>query len=109
MGAINHFSAVWEVQEGLEGRDGEDTLRTSLQIAELEYLSGQQKEAVERQRGVINSLLRLSSLPTLLVDSSSQLARWLEGLGDDKGALEVLQEAEQVVSAHLGDESEKAV
>lgn len=107
--AVDHFGAAWEVREAINGPESEETLRMSLCIAEVEYLDNRIEEAIEKQTNVVETLRRLNAFPVLLVDSSSQLARWLEAHGQDHDALEALKAAERVVTENLGAEDSKAV
>eukprot|EP00927_Polykrikos_kofoidii_P053752 TRINITY_DN48310_c0_g1_i1.p1 TRINITY_DN48310_c0_g1~~TRINITY_DN48310_c0_g1_i1.p1 ORF type:complete len:398 (+),score=68.77 TRINITY_DN48310_c0_g1_i1:131-1324(+) len=108
-GAIDHFGAAWEVHEFISGPEHEETLRMLLCLAESEYLDGQADEAIARQSKVVATLCDLNVLPSLLVDSYTQLARWLESKGQDHDALEALKSAERVVTENLGPEDAKAV
>lgn len=108
--AIEHFEEAWEVRENLDGgEEGEETIRLRLRIAECQYLDGRHEDAISKQTSVVESLRSLNAFPVLLVDSSAQLARWLEGRGEDQQALEVLKAAERTVQENLGTEDTKAV
>lgn len=107
--AADHFSAAWEVSECISGVDGEETLRARLKIAEAQHQDEHREEAIDMQRGVVEQLRRLEKLPGLLVESSMQLARWLEQAGRDREALEALQATEHAVHAREGPEDAKAV
>eukprot|EP00929_Paragymnodinium_shiwhaense_P109752 TRINITY_DN76264_c0_g1_i1.p1 TRINITY_DN76264_c0_g1~~TRINITY_DN76264_c0_g1_i1.p1 ORF type:complete len:398 (+),score=97.74 TRINITY_DN76264_c0_g1_i1:79-1272(+) len=107
--AIDHFCAAWEVRECLDGADGEETIRTHCRIAEVEYLDGRKAEAIERQQKVVSMLERQNLLAGLLVNSCSQLSRWLEGEGRDAEALEAMQAAEKTILESTGAEDVKAV
>lgn len=107
--AVDHYSAAWEVHEFRDGADGISTLRARLKVAEAEHLSGREDSAIESQKAVVDALRRLKTLPDVLVDAAATLARWLEGLGRDKEALEALLVSEQLVAENLGVEDPRAV
>lgn len=107
--AADHFSSAFEVRESLDDADSEEALRLQLRAAEERHLSGSFDEGLEAQREVVQRLQRLGKYPELLMESAAQLARWLEQQGSDQEALEVLQEAETVVTEALGAEDAKAV
>jgi len=81
--AIDHFCAAWEVRECIDGADGEETIRMHVRIAEVEHQAGKLSEAIDRQRKVVAMLQRQKAhaVPLLLIDSCSQLSRWLEAHG----------------------------
>lgn len=107
--AADHFSAAWEVRECIAGPDGEETLRVRLKIAEAQHHDEHSDEAIEMQGGVVEQLRKLEKCPALLVESSMQLARWLEQAGRDGEALETLQATERKVHENEGPENAKAV
>jgi tetratricopeptide (TPR) repeat protein len=106
--ALKHLQQALVVREALEGKDCEEAVRLQLRMAELERQSGKSKEALNRQRSVVESLRQANAHPEILVDSSLQLARWLEAKGQDQAALETLEAAEVTVAADLDPEGEKA-
>lgn len=107
--AIDHFSAAWEVREYVNGAQAEETVRLRLRIAEAQYLHGQAEEAISTQNQIIEKLQQTSTFPALLVDASTQLARWYEAQNNDPDALKVLQAVEKTVCDNLGPENAKAV
>merc|ERR1712136_328039 len=76
--AVDHLSAAWEVHEAIDGASGEPTLRIRLRVAEAEHAAGRKGPAIETQQAVVDVLRRSENLSSMLVESSSQLARWLE-------------------------------
>ncbi|CAE8692178.1 unnamed protein product, partial [Polarella glacialis] len=88
--SVDHFSAAWEVHEALDGAEAEPTLRARLRVAEAEYAAGRMEEAMGTMRKVVEALkqCREPGSPPLLIESASQLARWLEAEGRDREALE---------------------
>merc|ERR1712205_208362 len=99
--ALGHLSKALAVQEGLEGTECEEAVRLQLRIAELERQSGKSKEAIDRQQSVVDGLRQANAHPEILVDSSLQLARWLEAKGRDQAALKTLEAAEVTVAENL--------
>lgn len=106
--ALGHFSEVSRVHQEL-GDEGVAAVRAQLRVAEALYLTGAVEEALELQGRAVEQLRSSNSLPEVLVDSSAQLARWLEACGRDREALEALQAAERAVAENLGPEAPRAV
>jgi tetratricopeptide (TPR) repeat protein len=107
--AMDHLNKAIVVREALEGKDCEEAVRLQLRMADLERQGNKSEEALERQQRVVESLRQANAYPELLVESSLQLARWLEARGQDQyqAALETLQAAEATVAENLDPEGEK--
>lgn len=107
--AIDHFSAAWNVYQELEGEEGMDTILAQLHVAEVRHLNGCIEDAIKTQSDAVERLQSANAFPEILIDSSAQLARWLEAEGRDRQALETLLAAEKAVAENLGPEASRAV
>jgi len=109
--AAEKFMAAWEINEMLHGSKAEDTIRLKVQIAEMLYSGGRSEQALFEQNKSVQTLRQIGTCPGLLVESLSQLARWLENQGreNDKEALACLQEAETIVEESFGKEDPRIV
>eukprot|EP00930_Biecheleria_cincta_P058441 TRINITY_DN44273_c0_g1_i1.p1 TRINITY_DN44273_c0_g1~~TRINITY_DN44273_c0_g1_i1.p1 ORF type:complete len:379 (-),score=83.52 TRINITY_DN44273_c0_g1_i1:120-1256(-) len=107
--AVEYFSTAWEVHEALDGAEAEATLRVRLRVAEAQNAAGRAEDAIHSLSAVLEALNTQESMPSMLVEAASQLARWLEAEGRDTEALEALQTAEVSMKDYLGPEDPKVV
>jgi len=109
--AAEELTAAWRIRKGLHGSEAEETLRLNVQLSEVLHADGRHQEAMQELKDVVETIRQANVLPGLLVESLTQLARWLETSGreHDKEALEALQDAETIVEESFGKEDPRIV
>ena len=75
-------------------------------MAWVHHLAGEMEDAISLQQSVVEKLVKIGKYPSLAVEASLRLAKWLD---NESSSLEVLRNAEKVVMDQLGPQDTKTV